>query len=251
MLTLTPKAKLAALVMLSLALSLASYQLVTGYVAEQASIEVEEQREQELGILVTQRDILVGEIINADTLVIRNFPQSLVQDGWLRPEDAPSILGLASSRFIDRGEPLTANAIEPYQTPRFAAKLRPGFYAVTSLVSVQQLHNGLVKIGDKVTLRGSNFQENNKPLVLVNIPVIAMDNFDDHAQIDVNPSHYLPSTMTFELTAEQAAKFETMRMQNFEVWLQHAESSYVSVAPSPPIKIHRFFTKEVELDAIY
>jgi Flp pilus assembly protein CpaB len=245
------KSKLTALVVLSLILSFASYQLVTSYVAEKASQEVAEQREIELGILVSQRDILVGEIINSDILVVRNFPQSLVQDNWLRPEDAPSIIGLASSRFIDRGEPLTANAIEPYKTPRFSSNLKPGFYGVTSLVSVQQLHNGLVKIGDHVTLRGSDFQDSSEPLVLVNIPVIAMDNFDNEAQLDINPSHYLPSTMTFEFTPMQAEIFEVMKLQNFGVWLQRPGSQYVVSTPPVPVKIHRFFAKEVSTDAIY
>lgn len=251
MMALTPRAKLLALLILSLALSLASYQLVTGYVEEQASIEVEEQREEEIGILVTQRDILAGEIINVDTLVIRSFPKSLVQDGWLRPEDAPSILGLASSRFIDRGEPLTTDAIRPYQTPYFSSQLRPGFYAVTSLVSVHQLHNGLIKIGDRVTLRGNDFQQNNKPLEMVNIPVIAMDNFDHHSQLELNPSQFLPSTMTFELTPEQAVVFEAMRMQDYSVWLQHADTSYTAAEQPQPIKIHRFFAQEANTDAVY
>lgn len=251
MMAFTPRTKLLALLLLSLALSLASYQLVKGYVEEQASIEIEEQREEEIGILVTQRDVLAGEIISVDTLVIRSFPQSLVQDGWLRPEDAPSLFGLASSRFIDRGEPLTTDAIKPYQTPRFSARLRPGFYAVTSLVSVHQLHNGLVKIGDKVTLRGKDFQQNAKPLEMVNIPVIAMDNFDHHAQLEMNPSQYLPSTITFELTPEQAAVFEAMRMQDYSVWLQHSDTSYASVRRTQPIKIHRFFATEINTDAIY
>ena len=176
---------------------------------------------------------------------------SLVQDSWLRPEDAPMIIGLSTTRYIEKGEPLTADALLPFEDHGFSKKIKSGNYAVTSMISKQQLHNGLIRVGDKVTLVSPNSVNEAHHAILVNIEVVALDNFDHHSQLDMSATHYLPSTITFELTPSQAIIFETMRQQSFAVWLQQPDSPYADIKVNEPIAIHRLKTVEASQHATY
>lgn len=245
------RAKISSFILLSLLMTIAGYQLIQGYVEEQTNIEIQQQQEHTFEVLVSRDDLLAGEIIDAGSLVKRSYPMSLVQDSWLRPEDAPIIIGLATTRYIEQGEPLTADVLLPLENYGFSKKIESGNYAVTSMISKQQLHNGLIQVGDKVTLVSRNAMSEKELAVLVNIEIVALDNFDRNSQLDMSATHYLPSTITFELTPSQAIVFETMKQQNFAVWLQHPDSPYPEIKVNESIAIHHLKTVEAPQHAIY
>lgn len=225
----------------SLLLSLACYHLIQQYIDENTQRQVLQQQEVEAAVLVSQRDLMAGENIQEEYLVVRNYPQRLVQETWLRPSDAVAIIGLTTSRFVERGEPFTAEAIVVGRQLGLAGRLSAGRYAVTAQVSLQQLHHGLLQVGDWVTLRGRNYLSEQAPVELVNIPVIAFDQFETTQHIDMQVGGYLPTTITFEMTAEQAQQFEQIRQQDFALWLQH-DNAYQPSVQVRPIKIHWFAT---------
>ncbi|RWU08753.1 hypothetical protein EGC76_11180 [Pseudidiomarina gelatinasegens] len=245
------RAKISSFVLVSLLMTIAGYQLIQSYVEEKTNIEIQQQQEHMFAVLVSRDDLLAGEIIDAGSLVKRSYPMSLVQDSWLRPEDAPMIIGLSTTRYIEKGEPLTADALLPFDDYGFSKRIQSGNYAVTSMISKQQLHNGLIQVGDKVTLVSRNSVSESQQAVLVNIEVVALDNFDHSSQLDMSATHYLPSTITFELTPSQAIIFETMRQQSFAVWLQHPDSPYADIKVNEPIAIHRLKSVEASQHATY
>jgi len=158
-------------------------------------------------VLVSAKSIVAGDIIEAFALAKRRFPQSLVQDSWLRPEDAQLIIGLAAARFIEKGEPLSPDTLVPATQKTFSQSLAKDQLAVTSMISKPQLHNGLIEIGDIVTLVAGSFNTNAQSLVLTNIKVIALDYYDQPNQMGMINHDYLPSTITFAFSAKQALIF--------------------------------------------
>ncbi|WP_417659882.1 SAF domain-containing protein [Pseudidiomarina sp.] len=244
-------AKISSFILLSLLMTIAGYQLIQSYVEEKTNIEIQQQQEHMFAVLVSRDDLLAGEIIDAGSLVKRSYPMSLVQDSWLRPEDAPMIIGLSTTRYIEKGEPLTADVLLPFEDHGFSKNIKAGHYAVTSMISKQQLHNGLVRVGDKVTLVSRSLVSEAQHAVLVNIKIVALDNFDHNSQLDMSATHYLPSTITFELTPSQAIVFETMKQQSFAVWLQHPDPPYADIKVNEPIAIHRLKSAEASQHAIY
>lgn len=234
----------------SLLLSLASYQLIQQYIDEHTQRQVEQHQEVEVGVLVSQRDLMAGVVLEEDFLVVRRYPQRLVQETWLRPSDAGAIIGLVTSRFVERGEPLTAEAITVGRRMGLSDRIADGRYAVTAQVSLQQLHHGLLQVGDWVTLRGRDYLADQELIELVNIPVIAFDQFESAQHIDTQVSGYLPTTVTFEMSAEQAQQFEQIRQQDFALWLQHDSNYQVSVPPRP-VRIHWFARDKADKHVLF
>lgn len=234
------RSRIGAIIVISALLTLASYQIVQNYVTEQAQREVQQQQPKLIDVLVSRRELVAGEIVDANILVKRSYPEQLVQDSWLRPEDAEMIIGLATTRFLEQGEPFTPDVLIPLRENGFSVTLTPGSYAVTSAISKQQLHNGLIQVGDKVTLVAESFTADSEQLMLSNIEILALDNFNHQSQLEMTATHYLPSTVTFGFTHQQAQTFELMRRQSFAVWLQHPQHNYAHATRVEPIRIHRF-----------
>lgn len=97
----------------SVLLALASYQLVERYIAEQNQVVQQQEQEDLVEILVSSIDLEIGSTLDPMSMVIRSYPSAYVQEDWLRPKDAGLIAGLTTTKFIERGEPLTPYAIAP------------------------------------------------------------------------------------------------------------------------------------------
>ncbi len=221
-------------------LSVASFQLIQRYVNAQNRIQQQKKEANLTPVLVSSGDLEIGTTITTSDLVIRQYPMSYVQDHWLTPEDAGLIIGLQTSQYIERGEPLTPAAIQPVRQKSFSERLPPNTYAVTASISREQVHNGLLVIGDRVTLFAPDIHESGELLALQNIKVLAFDNLDDEQSFVSDPAHWLPSTITMAMTAEQAQQFEHMRFVQYQLWLQNPETSYPKLKPQSRIRLHLF-----------
>ncbi|RUO46044.1 SAF domain-containing protein [Pseudidiomarina donghaiensis] len=230
--------KIISLFSFALLLSFASYELVQEYVAEQTSKEIKQHQEQFIDVLVSRESIVAGDIIESVVLAKRSYPQTLVQDSWLRPEDAELIIGLAAARFIEKGEPLSPDTLVPVAARTFSQTVKDEHVAVTSMISKPQLHNGLLQIGDQVTLVSASFDAQQDGLMLNNIEVLALDYYSQPNQLTLTSHDYLPSTITFAFSPAQALIFEQMRRQGFAVWLQHPKSNIQPTARPKTITIH-------------
>lgn len=60
----------------SLLLSLACYHLIQQYIDENTQRQVLQQQEVEAAVLVSQRDLMAGETIQEEYLVVRNYPNA-------------------------------------------------------------------------------------------------------------------------------------------------------------------------------
>lgn len=228
--------KLVVLLILTIGAVLTSYQAIQHYIAEQALTQQQEQQRFMQDILVLSKDLDAGVRIEIDHLQQRKFPPKYVQDNWLQPQDAVSLIGLKTSRFLARGEPLTLDSFSHDYSRFFSQRLGPGEYAVTTSISVENLHHGMLAVGDKVAIVAShsgNFAE--QLLSVSDVPVLALDN-DQHSQPGQTA---LASTVTFGMTAEQAIRFASIRRGGFQIWLQHPQQSYSSLSMPVPARIHQ------------
>ncbi|RUO51776.1 Flp pilus assembly protein CpaB [Pseudidiomarina homiensis] len=214
-----------------LAMVTASYQLVMRYLAQQ-SHELEQRLNAEMEwVLVFSHDLEAGAVIGLDDLQQRKYPPSYISDDWLRPNDAMAVVGNSVQNFVSAGEPVMLGHLGRVRRSSFSDQLAPDDYAVTATVGIEQVHHGLLAVGNRVSLVAGGGGE---PLrMLTNIEVLALDN-----QSKEYVGGALAVTITFRLKAEQAAIFEGFRRQGFALWLQHPEAEYSHV--KSPLKPHLF-----------
>ncbi len=232
------KWKIGLLLLLVLALVGASYQLMSAYVQQQSQ-RLEQQRQADMEwVLVFQTDLEKGHTVTLDDLQQRKYPPGYISEDWLRPQDAMAIVGTTTQHFVSSGEPVTLSSLQQARRASFSDVLAPGEYAVTATISIDQIHHGLIAIGNRVSLVGvthrfgesasSNFT------AIRNVEVLAIDNATEAAW-----HQGLASTLTFRFTAQQAQQFEELRNGGYAVWLQQPEHHYVEVANASPVRIHR------------
>ncbi|KFZ30118.1 hypothetical protein IDSA_11750 [Pseudidiomarina salinarum] len=228
--------KLVVLLVLTLGAALTSYQAIQRYIAEQALTRQQEQQRYMQDILVLSTDLDADTRVELAHLQQRKFPPKYVQDNWLQPQDATSLIGLRTSRFLARGEPLTLDSFSHDYSRFFSQRLAPGQYAITASISVENLHHGMLAVGDKVAIVSPNsVSAGDKLLVVTDVPVLALDNLQ-HSQPGQSA---LATTITFSMSAEQAIQFESIRGSGFQIWLQHPQHAYSSLTMPVPARIHQ------------
>ncbi len=202
------------------ALLTASYQLVQKYLAQQSQA-LEQRIDAEMEwVLVFSQDLDAGAVIGLEHLQQRKFPPAYISDDWLRPNDAMAVVGNSVENFVSAGEPVILGHLGKVRRSSFSDRLAPGEYAVTATVGIEQVHHGLLAVGNRVSLVAGGFS-GAALRMLTDIEVLALDQQQSDAV-----GGKLAVTATFRLRAEQAIEFEQLRQSGFAVWLQHPESEY-------------------------
>lgn len=214
--------------LLLIAMVTASYQLAMRYLAQQ-SYELEQRLNAEMEwVLVFSRDLEAGTVIGLEDLQQRKYPPGYISDDWLRPNDAMAVVGNSVENFVIAGEPVILGHLGRLRRSSFSDQLEHGEFAVTATVGIEQVHHGLLAVGNRVSL--VSLGNGNQPLrMLSNIEVLALDN---HSQEHLGNT--LAVTVTLRLQAAQAVLFEELRRQGFSLWLQNPDAEYSAVAPSKP-----------------
>src|SRR5690554_3821535 len=226
--TIDKSLKLAGWLGLSLLLTGLSYQAVQDYVEQQASDAVERHQQPLQYVLVSSRAVEQGQVLGEDVVVRRAYPEHLVQDHWLRPEDASNVIGLTVNRFLEKGEPITLDVLDFVESTSFSHSIEPGAYAVTAAITREQVHGGLLNVGDKVTLFANAPSMTQQPHSIANIKVLALDQLT-YPQFYEQQQHYFPTTVTFLMNAKQATQFAQMQYQNYALWLQNSADEYPNI----------------------
>lgn len=230
--------KLGILVAMTTVVAAISYYQLKDYAATAAEEQQRVQQQHMIPILVLAQDLDGDVRLDLSHFQQRKFPPQYVQDNWLEPHDVSGLVGLKTSRFLARGEPLTLDAFHYDYRNHFSQRLASNRYAITVSLGIEQLHHGMLAVGDKVLLYSASRLSQQQPMWLDNIEVLAIDRQQQLIQHDVG----IPTTVTFSMTAEQAKKFETMRSLNFQVWLQHPEFQYPAITATVQPIIHHLQT---------
>ncbi|WP_228243019.1 Flp pilus assembly protein CpaB [Porphyrobacter sp. GA68] len=168
-------------------------------------------------ILVAQRAMPAGTIINADALKYQEWPAELMQDAYYidGETDMEALLGTVVRFPITAGQPVTKGAlVAPGDRGFLAAALGAGMRAVTVPVSDQTGVAGFIFPGDRVdlvltqTIDGDGGEKlNSAETILRNVRVLATDQSttqekNDKGETVVNVSR----TVTLEVTPRIAEK---------------------------------------------
>ncbi|RUO57336.1 Flp pilus assembly protein CpaB [Pseudidiomarina insulisalsae] len=227
--------KLGLLAVLVFALTGVTYQVIHGYIEHQSQLLEQERNAAMEWVLVLSRDIEPGEIIALEDLQQRKYPPVYLSDDWLRPQDAYTVVGKEMRHFVSAGEPVLLSYLNQPRPKSFSDRLQPGEFAVTALVSLEQLHHGLLVPGNRITLTAQTFAqaEQAQPAQLTNIEVLAVDAWQETARQEA-----MASTITLRLNADQAVTFERLRHSGFVVWLQHPEAVHMSPPPRQEAQVY-------------
>lgn len=226
--------KLGILFAVTMAVAALSYSQLERYAAAAAEQQQRVEQQQMIPILVLANDLDADVRLELAHFQQRKFPPQYVQDNWLEPHDAAGLIGLQTSRFLARGEPLTLDAFRYDYRHHFSQRLQNNHYAVTVSLGIEQLHHGMLAIGDKVLLYSAD-QLTQEAIWLANIEVLAIDQQYQQRASEAA----LPTTVTFAMTADQAQRFEHMRQLNFQLWLQHPQQRYPALTAELRPVLHR------------
>lgn len=217
------------LLVVIVAMITASYQLVIRYLAEQSQALEQKLSADMEWVLVFSRDLEAGSVIELNDLQQRKYPPGYISDDWLRPNDAMAVVGNSVENFVSAGEPVLLGHLGRVRRASFSDTLNPGEYAVTATVGIEQVHHGLLAVGNRVSLVALD-SNGNALSMLPNIEVLALDNqSEDYA------GSGLAVSITLRLQASQALSFAQLKRRGFALWLQHPDADYkVLETQTPP-----------------
>lgn len=211
-------------------MGLLSYFVLQQYVSQQTHYQQAQLREQMRYVLVAATPLEKGEIVQPEQLQQRLYPPEYIADDWLTPTDAAAIIGLKTTHFIERGQPLQLAMLAGHWVERFSHHLAPEQYAITTAINIEQIHHGMLSVGDIVLIVSLN--EHNAITAIEDVEVIALDQQQQHI------SDGLPTTVTFAMNGVQAQQFEQLRRLGFQLWLQNPREQYSQLKPVSTPKIH-------------
>ncbi|MDJ0979858.1 MAG: Flp pilus assembly protein CpaB [Erythrobacter sp.] len=168
-------------------------------------------------VLVANRALPAGTIIQADALDFQQWPEELVQDAYYIEGNAQldSLLGTVVRFPITAGEPVTMGSlVSPGDRGFLAAALGPGMRAVTVPVSARTGVAGFVFPGDRVdlvltqTVEGDGRPLRTAETVLRNLRVLATDQQTEKVQDPESGKTVVRAfrTVTIEVTPKLAEK---------------------------------------------
>jgi pilus assembly protein CpaB len=184
------------------------YRGLSGSQERQAKVETIE-------ILVANRDIRLGEILDIKSLGLQKWPKDYVPKGSFTRESLKpdSLKGLVAKRPISMGEPITNRiVIDSKNQGALAALLSPGKRAISINVDQASISSGLIVPGDIVDVIVT-FQEGSgderqviSKTALCSVKVLALDQrVSSWTDIPGKKGDAaIPRTATLEVTPEEA-----------------------------------------------
>ena len=168
-------------------------------------------------VLVTRRDLKVGDLLSVEDLVWSDWPKKNVSDGYRTEEGHPdSIEELAGSIVrvpLFRGEPVAEQKlVAKGDTGVMAALLPQGMRAMSVEISTESASGGFILPNDYVDVLvtyAAEFQDNGRSVerpvsatVVTNVRVLAID--QSHLQNEEGEATQIGDTATLELLPEEA-----------------------------------------------
>ena len=209
----------AAVILIVAALGFAglTFFLVQNYLDNQ-SVEVATTETAAVEVVVADRDLPAGSVIESGKVRWQSWPDDSVDDAYVVQRNGAgeglidNLIGSVVRRAIAAGEPVTASKVFKRESAGFlAGMLRPGMRAVSIKVSAASATAGFILPGDHVdVVLTSEWREKSEELgpvvrrfsetILYDVRVLAIDqntnDFEDSAQVS--------ETATLETSPKQA-----------------------------------------------
>ncbi len=176
---------------------------------QQRAAEIEKRLVQEYAtreVVVANRDLSAGEQLNADTVALREIPQTYLPKTAINQAAWPDYSGGEITHPIGAGEPIMPSQIQKSIHSRLADRIIPGDRAITIPVRGTSALGGLLEPGDRVDLMLTVNDENSRrtlPL-LDDVPIIATGALIDAANENTIEAGY--NDITLAVSTLEAAK---------------------------------------------
>lgn len=125
-----------------------------GYLAER--LEIEKARlaptQPVVEVVVARRDLDAGDVVDADSMAVRQVPADLVPGSAVLPERFDRHVGARIAQPMRSGEPLLAATIVGADPATFSSRIRPGIRAMSVLVDEVNSVSGMLQPGDRIDL---------------------------------------------------------------------------------------------------
>lgn len=105
-----------------------------------------------LPVVVAQRDLAVGEVVNTSNASIRQIPRIFVPSDALGPDRFSTIDGRQVVHSVKKGDPILAISVSQVKVAGLASLLKEGERAITIPVSSLDTFSGFLSPGDQIDL---------------------------------------------------------------------------------------------------
>lgn len=103
-------------------------------------------------VVVARRSVAAGELINADTMAIRQVAVAYLPAGAVRPDEFGAYDGETLRVAMVSGEPLFPAAVALRDRAGLSSRIPPGTRAMTVLVDEVNSVSGMLRPGDRIDL---------------------------------------------------------------------------------------------------
>ena len=251
------------LIVVALAFAGVTVFLVRNYLASQTQQQTEQDKEEtarvaSVEVLVAERELPAGTILNPDAFRWQNWPQAGINEAYIvrQPGQDPmqELTGAAVKRVISAGDPITrSKLVRPGEAGFLAGVLAPGMRAVSVPISAVSATSGFILPGNLVdlvltqqiseeTTSGVVKTTTVSETIMEGLRILAIDQSVD----DSGRAPRLGKTATVEVTPKQAEMITVAgRMGNLSLVLRSLTEP--EAVGGPTQERHKPFTEGIEV----
>lgn len=148
----TKKAKWIFAIVFSSIISILTIFLIHQYLQQETHRRLQEASGNVGSVVVFSKELKAGETLKVSDLLVRNYPQELINENWYMESSAGLLIGRQLRSSVKPGEPVSERFLLNNKNSGLSEKLPNGYYAIT--VSTDNLghHNAMLKVGDLVDI---------------------------------------------------------------------------------------------------
>lgn len=217
---LPPVNKYVGMLLIAVFLAIMSAALIVRYLHQtrsQYQAELKEKlSEGTVQVVVPNRDLPPGTVVNDQNMAVRQFPRDLLYPDTISAADWPQFSGRALRRPVVAGKPMLTSYFDKLEVSDFASLLPPGTRAVTISVDEVNALSGLLRPGDRIDIMlavsraDADGADTQYVLPLLNrVLVLATGNDLGYSEGIPKPGQNLADqygTITLQLTTDQASE---------------------------------------------
>lgn len=218
----TKKAKWIFAVIFSSIISMVTVFLIHQYLQQETSRRLQEASGSAGSVVVFSKDLNAGDILEVSDLLVRKYPNELINEQWYLESSASLIIGRKLRNSVKSGEPVSERVLSNNQNSGLSEVLPNGYYAITVTTDNLGHHNALLKVGDLVDIvfAGDSFESSREYVSFEEIEV-----FDIHGLQEGYGSY----SLTLLVEPEKVAAFTRAIGSPMFVWARGRHLDQASI----------------------
>ncbi|MCK7458276.1 Flp pilus assembly protein CpaB [Idiomarina aminovorans] len=218
----TKKAKWIFAVVFSSVISVVTVFLIHQYLQQETSRRLEAASKNTGSVIVFARELEAGKILGANDLLVRKYPEELINDHWYMENSAGLVIGQELRTAVGPGEPVSQRVLLSRANSGLSEKLPNGYYAITVNTDNLGHHNAMLKTGDVVDIAfvGDSFKQSKRYISFSEIEV-----FEIHGLQEGYGSY----SLTLLIAPQKVKAFTQALGRPMLVWARGRQSSQLNV----------------------